>query len=242
MYITYKVPPEDKSPIISGMTLTNGRPEIIGGKKVVKFAERKKGQQIAVIIDGRPELAALVAEYEALKATENAEREARWAAERALQDAEDAPLIAKMEAEFHVLCATVPDDAIKVDVILSSDGDGGKSFTYKFLDINLNWDEVTHKSVGAIRPGALGAFDRRDIAWCSIEQLAKATARHEAKKIQKEKARTEHEENINRSVPANAVAAYHACNGNPENFGDGIDDPRYWLVRNYASAIEHQAL
>lgn len=43
-------------------------------------------------------------------------------------------------------------------------------------------------------------------------------------------------------VPENAVKAYIACSGDPENFHDDIDDPRYWLVREYAAAIEHQGL
>jgi hypothetical protein len=43
-------------------------------------------------------------------------------------------------------------------------------------------------------------------------------------------------------VPENAIAAYQACRGNPENFPDDIDDPRYWLVNRYAAAIEHQGL
>lgn len=43
-------------------------------------------------------------------------------------------------------------------------------------------------------------------------------------------------------VPADAVAAYRACKGDPEDFEDDIDDPRYWLVTRYAAAIEHQGL
>lgn len=43
-------------------------------------------------------------------------------------------------------------------------------------------------------------------------------------------------------VPQNAICAYQACSGNPENFPDDIDDPRYWLVRHYAAAIEQQGL
>lgn len=43
-------------------------------------------------------------------------------------------------------------------------------------------------------------------------------------------------------VPQSAINAYIACNGDPEDLEDDIDNPAYWLVRKYASAIEAQGL
>lgn len=43
-------------------------------------------------------------------------------------------------------------------------------------------------------------------------------------------------------VPAEAVAAYERCGGDPDRLPDDIDNPLYWLVKRYAPAIEEQGL
>jgi hypothetical protein len=43
-------------------------------------------------------------------------------------------------------------------------------------------------------------------------------------------------------VPAEALAAYRECGGDPERMEDDIDNPGYWLVRRWADAIEAQGL
>ena len=52
----------------------------------------------------------------------------------------------------------------------------------------------------------------------------------------------EEDELRNLEVPESAVKAYQACSGDPENFEDDIDDPRYWQVRRFGRAIEFQGL
>jgi hypothetical protein len=44
------------------------------------------------------------------------------------------------------------------------------------------------------------------------------------------------------AVPDDAVRSYQACNGDPERLPDDIDNPDYWLVRKYSTAIEAQGL
>ncbi len=47
---------------------------------------------------------------------------------------------------------------------------------------------------------------------------------------------------MSRTVPSEAIKAYIECDGDPERLDDDIDNPSYWLVKEYASAIEHQGL
>lgn len=61
--ITYTLAKE-AHPVLGGKTFTGGDPVLIKNDRLVKFAEKIDGKEIYLKIDGKPDLAVLVAEYD----------------------------------------------------------------------------------------------------------------------------------------------------------------------------------
>lgn len=167
----------------SGRKLTGGRPTTINGLTVVKFMETEKGKNICAKYDARPDLAALVAEYQAEAAAEKAANETRWAEQRAAATAADAPLLAAMESEAARLRSTIPADYVEVFVAQTGDADGDPILQYTVDGRIISWRDVNRIGAAcAVRPGAMGAFATRWIASISRKRLAEIIAAQDAAK------------------------------------------------------------
>ena len=157
---------------VAGMRLTGGRPQKSNGVDVVRFEQKIKGQTICIKCDTRPDLAALVDEYNTIEAAKAATRKAQWAQKRAEQDAIDQPLLDAMRAKADSLRSQIPADYVEVIVTKIGDLDGDPILEYTVDGIKLNWQEVNIIGwASAIRPGALGAFAEICIASTSKDQL-----------------------------------------------------------------------
>ena len=247
--ITYKAG-SDCGPA-AGKTLTGGRPAELNGNKVVQFAEPIiQGRKMAIKYDCRPDLAALVAEYKAGAAAEEAERQARWAAERAAQDAIDAPLIAAMDAEAAALRATIPAGCIAVECRQTGDLDGDPIYRYEADGVEVGWSdgdpiyryEADGVEVGwsdvvilgrpcAFRPGVLGAFAERCVAYITPAKLAAAKGRIAATDARKARESAEDAARPQSTVcPYCGTYCYGDCGGKP---GDQTEDDREMRTAMY---------
>jgi len=211
----------------AGKTLTGGRPAELNGNKVVRFAKPIiQGRKMAIKYDCRPDLAALVTEYHAKAAAEEAERQARWAAERAAQDAIDAPLIAAMNAEAAALRATIPAGSIAVECRQTGDLDGDPIYRYEADGIEVGWQDVVILGRPcAVRPGALGAFAERCVAYITPAKLAEMKDRIAAKaaKRSEDAAKPRQPESGVKPCPYCGTYCYGDCGGKP---GDQTEDDR----------------
>ena len=182
--ITYKAG-SDCGPA-AGSILTGGRPIEINGNKVVQFtAPIIQGRKMAIKYDCRPDLAALVAEYLASETAEKSARQAKWAAETAKQAAENAPLIAAMNARADALQATIPTGSILVKCEKLGDLDGDPIYRYTAEGIEVAWQDVVILGrTDAVRPGALGAFAERCVAYITPAKLVEVRTRIETTRAQ----------------------------------------------------------
>lgn len=221
--------------------------EIAKQNKIDPATQRMIGGTEKPVLMGPDFVAWLKQETPALleiAAADKAEYDAKIEQARAEREAIDQPLIAAMDAEAAEITANIPTDCIRINVQHKGDFDG-----YPTLDLSHNGVPMHLSSPGvhlgaahAIRPGAMGSFASRYVAWATPEAIDAATQAHLDLQAKQAAAKIEQDAKLNSEVPAAAIAAYTACNGNPENFPGDIDDPRYWLVRNHAAAIEHQGL
>lgn len=231
---------------VAGMHLTGGVPVVHGGVKYVrfetKFDAKLYGQTVQIKYEARPELAALVAEYEAIQAQLKAEREAKWAAKQAGQATIDKPLLEAMWAKVAELRAIIPADHVRVDVKQTGDLDGDPILEYTVDGVKLSWDDVNHiGTASAIRPGALGAFAAEWI--CSISKAkfeeikaAQQTAT-DTKKAAKEARQKELAET---PIPAAAVQAYNYYHGDANKAWENEDESAWALIEKWTPYIEVQ--
>lgn len=158
--IEWTVTQTDPMEIIRGKKFTGGTVDVMNGIRCVKFESPiVAGKRICARVDTRPDLSALADEYESGLAAEQAEREARWAAEKAEDEAIDNPLREAAEKEAAKIRASIPagNILVKVEKVGSSDGD--PIYDYYADGIKINWNDcIHHGTASAIRPGALGAF------------------------------------------------------------------------------------
>jgi hypothetical protein len=221
-------------------------PVVHGGVKYVrfetKFDAKLYGQTVQIKYEARPELAALVAEYEAIQAQLKAEREAKWAAKQAGQDAIDKPLLDAMQARAADLKAQIPADHVEVAVKQTGDMDGDPILEYTVDGVKLSWDDVNHiGTASAIRPGALGAFASEwicTIGKAKFEEIrsAQQTAA-ETKKTAKEAREKELRET---EIPAAAISLYNRYHGDAEKAWEDSDDTAWALIEKWAPYIEAQ--
>lgn len=181
----------------AGRKLTGGRPTIIKGLAVVRFEESEKGKNICAKYDARPDLAALVAEYQAEQVAKTTANEARWAEQRAATAAAEAPLLAAMDAEADRLKSTIPADHVEVAVTQTGDADGDPILQYTVDGQIISWLDVQRIGTAcAIRPGAMGAFSTRWIASISRDRLAEIIAAQKSAQDQKQAAQLAEEKRI----------------------------------------------
>ena len=223
--ITYKAG-SDCGPA-AGKTLTDGRPAELNGNKVVQFsAPIIQGRKMAIKYDCRPDLAALVAEYQAKAAAEESARQAKWAAERAKQAAEDAPLIAAMDAEVDILRATIPSGSIAVECRQTGDLDGDPIYRYEADGVEVGWQDVVILGRPcAVRPGALGAFAEQCVAYITPAKLAEVRARIDATTARRAREAAEEaaRPQTTKPCPYCGTYCYGDCGGKP---GDQTEDDR----------------
>lgn len=125
---------------------------------------------------------------------------AKWAEQRATQEAEDAPLLADMEAKANELRAQIPSDHVEVIATKTGDMDGDPIMQYTANGEVVSWSDITVIGwASAIRPGALAPFATVQI--CSIskdrlEQIKSARVAAETTKAAAKKAETDRIANI----------------------------------------------
>jgi hypothetical protein len=186
--ISYQI--EQGCAIAPGKQLTGGKPGVNNGQKVVMFAETHKGQKLGLRYDTRPELAALVAEYEALEASKQAEREIKWAAQKAADEAIRKPLIEAMQADLARLVSQIPVDRIRVAVTEDGDLDGWKLYKYTVDGFVVESSEVNVIGwASATYPGAMAPFVSECIASISRQRLIELKQEKDA--ADRQKAETE---------------------------------------------------
>lgn len=155
--------------------------------KVQGTIKGRKGQWFQVGIDTRPELAALIANRDAIQAAISAARKVIHDAERAEEQAQDERLLAEMRRKEAELATQIPAGHIRVDYKMHSSYDGGDWADYSAQGVPVRWDEITlHGWASAIRPGAGAAFEKVPVASISPERLSEVRSRYEAKQAQKE--------------------------------------------------------
>lgn len=227
---------------ISNIQLVGGRPVEVNGTKAVAFTTKLKGQTICVGYANRPELAALVAEFETIQARLAAEREAVWAAEKATQDAIEKPLLDAMHAESAALRASIPATHTLVTVNQTGNLDGDPILEYTADSIILSWQDVEVVGVAsAIRPGALGEFatecvcsiSKTKLAKIKTEKLASAeTAKDAQEATEKELKETE--------IPQEAIALYNRYHGDEDKAWEDSNETAWALIRKWEPYIEAQ--
>ena len=189
---------EDCGPF-AGKQLTEGHPIEVRGRKGVKFKETYKRKPALVAYENRPSLAKLVEEYEAIQAEKRREREARWAAQRAEEEAKKKPLLDAMYAEAKELRERIPADHVEVKAEQIGDFDGWPQMRYTVDGFEIDREHVNVVGwASAIWPGALAPFASICIASISREKLEELKAEKEAE----EKRKTESEKKKQAEIAA----------------------------------------
>lgn len=221
-----------------------GHATTVGGADVIKFDQTVKGKRIVLRLDTRPHLRALSDNVRERTRAVDAARTAHRDAER--RSAEDAR---RRRAEE--LQATLPAGRIVgiFQTVRSAGMDGwgdlsvyrtldGREFTSDIDDLAAASDETQ----GAFGYTVYVSVREGSIARQAAERRGRRTAEARAIKASRASDRARRSELLAVEVPAEAVAAYKQCGGDPDRLPDDIDNPRYWIVRRYADAIEEQGL
>lgn len=199
-----------------------------------------RDRHLFVRYDDKPDLATAVAQWRAEwdaydQAVEQAAREAR-----------------PIGVDYEYGC----DVADRIVVRYDSDSDLPNAVLDKIVSIHEREERLIEAALKSLGVDKIDALAERTVAeripgnavtyrgWrfgaAALAELRVIGAELQAKR---QESRAAQERNLaSISVPAEAVGAYEVCRGNPEAFEDDIDDPRYWLVREYAEAIEAQGL
>lgn len=197
--------------------------------------------RIRDIGDAVAKVIAIQAEYRFAEENRKAEKEAEKKAAEMASEAKRAELQAACKPGYMV------GKFVRYEEIPGSDGYGW--CWYQLVDgtlVRLDNDVVAepaseemqgwyHRWMAIQDPRA--AAERQTQA---AKEEVEATAKKEAAAAAKREA--DHASLMAVVVPAEAVAAYRACGGDPDKLRDDIDHPAYWTVRQYAAAIEAQGL
>jgi hypothetical protein len=153
-----------------------------------------KANEVFARVEGKPELAALVAEYDRRQAA----REAVARQKREAEDAADRELVRGMEARESELVRQIPVGHVRVTVTEKGrDSDGDRVWAYEAGGVPLAWDTPGMGLVGvasAIRPGALNPFAVRPVYSISLHDLEQERVRQEAKRQADDSARRARQE------------------------------------------------
>ena len=191
--------------------------------KWVDFRSLKIEGGLQIAVDSRPGLAAL---WEAADSYER-QRDAEAKADR--DRATDAFSAGVPECHILVrLTGSVPDPAEAGMSVLVYSDDSGREYhglpERRSADGALGYVPAALMATAAVRAAEKRAKDAAE----ADRRIERVTARRA--------------ELLAVDVPANAVAAYKRCKGDPERLPDDIDNPLYWIVKQYADAIEEQGL
>ncbi len=225
--------------VLAGRQLTGGHPEVVQDTPVVCFAEHYNGQRICVSYANRADLAALVDEYNAIRAAASAKACAKHDAEQAA----DRLLLDKMEADAAELRKRIPADHVSVTVRQTGDMDGDPILEYTAPDGTvLRWDQVTmHGTAYAIRNGALGPFAAVRIASISRADLAAIKAAQESKAMAAAEAKASRAARLrNTPIPPAALDAYRMYHGDSEAAWAAEDEGAWALIERWTPYIEAQ--
>jgi len=185
---------------LAGKTLTGGLPgprKGADGETVpcVAFAPIKVGgKSVRPILryDTRPELAALVTQWEQATAAEQAQREAEYAVLQEQERQAEAPLLAAMREEADALAARIPTDCVRVEAIEAGNADGQKYYALRVGDFDISWQEATQVgTASATRPGALCPFAEEPVYYIPRARLAELQSEANAKAQAKAAAKAE---------------------------------------------------
>jgi hypothetical protein len=137
------------------------------GQEGLKLAPPKSAKIMDEIKVAKPEIIAELKRQQEDRKAANAIREAKWAEQRAAQDAIDAPLLAAMQDRANDLRAQIPADHIEVVADKTGDMDGAPIMQYTANGEIVSWQDINVVGwASAIRPGAMGSFASVQI--CSI--------------------------------------------------------------------------
>ena len=228
--------------VVAGMHLTGGIPVVHEGIKYVRFETKFKGQTIQAKYESRPELAALVAEYEAIEAQITADRTTKQAVRQAKQDAIDKPLIEAMKANEAPLRASIPADHVEVIIKQTGDLDGDPMLTYRADGIKLGWQDVNIIGVAsAVRPGAMGAFVSVYIASISRERLEEIRAAQQVNSAASQTAKEARQKELKETIiPESALSAYRHYHGDADKAWEDENETSWALIRHWTPYIEMQ--
>ena len=165
---------------VAGVEFSGGRPDVFQGVEIVRFEKPLvAGKRALIGIGKRPELAALVADYNKAADLELEKYHAEQDRKRAEQEASDQPHIDAMLAKEAELVVKIPADAVKVEI---TDPNGNADLHYSVEGVKLDWQSVTLIGVAsAIRTGAMGAFDCRRVGYIRRADLEKIVAARKEK-------------------------------------------------------------
>jgi len=238
--ISYKI--ESSHALIPNKQLTGGYPMINQGVEVVKFEEKYKNQIICLKYADRPDLTALVKEYEAIKAEEESERQRKYAEREAAEKAADQKFIDKMNSEAEVLRSQIPASHVFVSAKQIGDSDGWPIMKYEVDGVELKWNQVNVIGcANAIRTGAIGAFesiwvcsiDRDELVTIKAENIKAATDTAEKKAAYQDKLQ-------NTEIPADAISDYNRYHGSSEKAWAAEDEGAWAMIEKWSPYIEAQ--
>ena len=146
----------------------------------------------------KPEIIAELKRQQEERKVAQAAREAKWAEQRAAQDAIDAPLLVAMAERANELRAQIPADHIEVVAKQTGDMDGDPIMQYTVDGVILNWQDVNHIGwASAIRPGAMGSFASIQICSISKDKLEQIKADRLSAETKKEAEKKAKEDRVN---------------------------------------------
>jgi molecular chaperone DnaK (HSP70) len=238
--ISYDAGPDCEQ--LSGMHLTGGKPVVHNNIKCVRFETKYKDQTIQIKYESRPELAALVVEYEAIMSVLKTERDAKWAADKAIKDVADQPLLDAMHAHVAELMAQIPVDHVQLTVKQTGDMDGDPILEYTADGVKLGWQDITMIGVAsAIRPGAWGAFASIRVASISRARLEEIRAEQQTKSAAAQATKdTRKKELAETAIPASAVEAYNYYHGDADKAWENEDESAWAAINKWSPYIETQ--
>lgn len=227
---------------VAGITLKGGYLKEVNGQKLVYFDKAYKGKPVGIKYDNKPDLAALVAEYEKIQEEQSARRKEKWAAKKAVQDAIDNPLLEAMRANAAKLHKQIPAGHIEVEVKDNGDFDGYPNLDYFVNDVKLHWSKVNNIGVAsAIRPGALGSFARIYVVSIAKTEFDQIKKEQETKKTADQSRKEARQKELAETViPPQALAAYNDYAGDADKAWENEDEAAWALIERWTPYIEAQ--
>ena len=194
------------------------------GQEGLKLAPPKSAKIMDEIKAAKPEIIAELKRQQEERKIDNAAREAKWAEQRAAQDAIDTPLLTAMYGRANELRAQIPADHVEAIATKTGDMDGDPIMEYTADGVVVSWQDVNHIGwASAIRPGAMGSFASLHI--CSISKA-------KLEQIKADKVAAETKKDADKKAESDRIATIFATakeTGKPvqlERYMTDCNDPR----------------